>query len=119
MDGGLDRLRGHQSAQVLFQTDSPLFPIVVLKEPPKDEVLAYQQGAPFRREAFAVVYDRATNKTFEAVADLKAASLSPWEEMPGVQPGFLVEELSSRSRYGKQVPVCRVRARRSAAHERK
>jgi Cu2+-containing amine oxidase len=43
-----------------------LFPIVVLKEPPKDEVLSYSQGAPFRREAFAVVYDRATNKTFEA-----------------------------------------------------
>ena len=42
-----------------------LFPIVVLKEPPKDEVLAYSQGAVFRREAFAVVYDRATNKTFE------------------------------------------------------
>jgi len=67
-----------------------LFPIVVLKEPPKDEVLAYQQGVVFRREAFAVVYDRATNKTFEAVADLRAASVSSWEEMPGVQPGFLV-----------------------------
>src|SRR5215211_2924256 len=72
-----------------------LFPIVVLKEPPKDEVLAYQQGAVFRREAFAVVYDRATNKTFEAVADLRAASVSSWEGMRGVQPGFLVEELSS------------------------
>src|SRR5678815_1678288 len=93
--------RGEIAAAVrIIQTDDrfpkgALFPIVVLKEPPKDEVLAYKQGAVFRREAFAVVYDRATNKTFEAVADLRAGSVASWREMPGVQPGFLVEELSS------------------------
>jgi primary-amine oxidase len=76
----------------------------VLKEPPKDEVLAYSQGAPFRREAFAVVYDRATNKTLEAVADLRTKAISSWQEMPGVQPGFLVEELSSAPQIVKADP---------------
>ncbi len=81
-----------------------LFPIVVLNEPPKNEVLAYQQGAPFRREAFAVIYDRVTNKTIEAVADLRTASISSWKEVPGVQPGFLVEELSSAPEIVKADP---------------
>jgi primary-amine oxidase len=71
------------------------FPIVVLNEPPKEEVLAYQQGAPFRREAFAVIYDRSSAKTFEAVADLRAAKISSWKEVVGVQPGQLGEEVSS------------------------
>lgn len=75
--------------------EGALFPIVVLNEPPKAEVLAFTQGAPSRREAFAVIYDRTTNKTFEAVADLKTATVQSWKEMPGVQPGFLVEELTS------------------------
>ena len=52
------------------------FPSIVLKEPPKDEVLADQAGAPFRGEAFAIFYDRATNKTFEAVTELRIAKLS-------------------------------------------
>ena len=95
----LDRAEIAAAVRIIKAADrfpsGALFPIVVLKEPPKDEVLAYQQGAPFRREAFAVVYDRATNKTFEAVADLRAGSVSLWEEKAGVQPGFLVEELSS------------------------
>jgi primary-amine oxidase len=83
-----------------FQADArfpkgALFPTVVLNEPPKAEVLAYVAGAPFRREAFAIIYDRTTNKTFEAIADVKTATLQSWNEVPGVQPGFLVEELSS------------------------
>ena len=81
-----------------------LFPVVVLHEPPKAEVLAYQPGAAFRREAFAVVYDRVANKTFEAVADLKAATLSSWTEVSGVQPAFLVEELSSAPEIVKADP---------------
>ena len=44
-----------------------LFSTVVLHEPPKDEVLAYAPGKKFRREAFAVVYDRINNNTFETI----------------------------------------------------
>lgn len=73
------------------------FPIVVLNEPPKDEVLSYRAGATFRREAFAVLYDRQANRTFEAVVDLRASKVTSWRERPGVQPGFMLAELSQVS----------------------
>ena len=81
-----------------------LFPIVVLKEPPKQEVVDYIPGAAFRREAFAVVYDRHANATFEAVVDLRSSRLASWRAVAGVQPGFLVEELSSISDIVKADP---------------
>jgi primary-amine oxidase len=73
-------------------TDSSRFPMIVLQEPPKAEVLSYKPGAAFRREAFVMVYERATNQTFEALLDLNKKSVSSWKEIKGVQPGFLVED---------------------------
>jgi Cu2+-containing amine oxidase len=52
-----------------------IFPIVTLKEPPKAELLAWDPGEPFRREAFANVYNRGANRLFEAVVDLKTQTL--------------------------------------------
>jgi primary-amine oxidase len=84
------------AAQVLKEsgktTTASRFSIINLHEPPKAEVLNHQPGAPFRREAIAVVYERASNKTFEAVVDLRARTVLSWREMPGVQPTFLVED---------------------------
>jgi primary-amine oxidase len=68
------------------------FSTIVLNEPPKTEVLNYQPGAAFRREAFAVIYERAANKTFEAIIDLNKKSIASWKEIAGVQPMFLVED---------------------------
>ena len=68
------------------------FATIVLREPPKSEVLAYKPGSPFRREAFAIVYERATNKTFEAIVDLNKKSLASWKEVMNVQPPFLIED---------------------------
>ncbi|MGH8247637.1 MAG: primary-amine oxidase [Gammaproteobacteria bacterium] len=73
-------------------TDASRFPLIHLHEPPKQEVLGYQPGSPLRREAFAVVYERARNQTFEAVIDLNARKLRSWKEIPGVQPNFMVED---------------------------
>lgn len=69
------------------------FPIITLQEPPKAEVLSLRQRSPMRREAFAVVYERRTNKTFEAVVDLKNKRVLSWKEVPGVQPALLTEDL--------------------------
>jgi primary-amine oxidase len=63
-----------------------LFSTVQLHEPPKAEVLNFKPGATFRREAFAIVLDRERNKTFEAIADLRARKIVSWREIPGVQP---------------------------------
>ena len=68
------------------------FPIVTLKEPPKAELLAWDPGEPFRREAFANVYNRAANRLFEAVVDLKTQKLISWVERPGVQPAVSISE---------------------------
>src|SRR5258706_9747480 len=38
-------------------TGKDLFNIINLKEPPKNEVISYKAGQPFRREAFTSFYD--------------------------------------------------------------
>ncbi|HJQ26361.1 MAG TPA: primary-amine oxidase [Blastocatellia bacterium] len=73
-------------------TDASRYATIMLREPPKAEVLAFKPGSAFRREAFAVVYERDTNKTFEAVVDLNKKSLASWKEVTGVQPSFLIED---------------------------
>jgi len=60
----------------------------------KAEVLNFKPGAPMRREAFVVVYERANNKTFEAVVDLKNRSLQSWKEIPGAQPTYMAEDIA-------------------------
>jgi primary-amine oxidase len=73
-------------------TDASRYATIMLREPQKSEVLAFKPGSPFRREALAVVYERATNKTFEAVVDLSKKALVSWKEVTGVQPQFLIED---------------------------
>src|SRR3954469_22664705 len=71
------------------------FPIVSLQEPPKSEVVRWSPGDPFRREAFAQVYDRASNRLFEAVVDLRQERLRSFVERPGVQPAVFDDEYES------------------------
>ena len=68
------------------------FYFISLQEPPKAEMLTYQSGQEFRREAFASVYDRSTNKTFEATMDLKAGKVLTFENIPGVTPGMFLQD---------------------------
>lgn len=71
------------------------FALVALNDPPKPEILRYKGGSSFIRQVFAVVYDRRSNKTFEAlvnVKDPKKPRLDSWTEVPGVQPMILEEE---------------------------
>ena len=65
------------------------FATIVLKEPPKANVLAFTPGATFARQAFAIVLDRRGNRTYEAVVDLNASSVLSWTEVKGVQPPVL------------------------------
>ena len=59
------------------------FSLITLDEPPKDMVL---RGAAVPRRAFAVIYDRAANRTYEGVADLSSGKVASWKEIPGAQP---------------------------------
>lgn len=73
-------------------TDKSRYSLITLHEPPKDEVIQFRPGNPFRRESFAVVYERDSNQTFEAIVDLSKKTLLSWKEIPGVQPSFLLED---------------------------
>lgn len=72
-----------------------LYPIAVLNEPPKREVLAWSKGEPFRREAFVVALDRDAGKTYEVLVDLKQQKIKSFQHVRGVQPGVLIEEYGS------------------------
>ncbi len=71
---------------------SSRFSLIELHEPPKDEVLNFEPGSGFRREAFVVIYERARNRTSEAVVDLRNRKLVSWRDVPGAQPSFLKED---------------------------
>ncbi len=72
-----------------------LFYVINLQEPPKVEMLKYKSGDPFRREAFAVVYDRPNNKTFEALVDLTTRKIISFTLIPGVTAGgFAADSLT-------------------------
>jgi primary-amine oxidase len=70
------RASGHAPASARFH-------FLALDEPPKDAVL---RRAATPRRAFAVIYDRTTNRTGEAIADLSTGKLASWKEIPGAQP---------------------------------
>jgi primary-amine oxidase len=68
------------------------FPTIALREPSKDEVRAFKPGMPLRRDAFAVVFDRPSNRTFEAIVNLRAKAVTSIKEVPGAQPLIMLEE---------------------------
>ena len=51
-------------------TDTYRFASIELMEPGKQEVLAWRAGDALPRHSFAVVWNRADNKTYEATVDL-------------------------------------------------
>lgn len=70
------------------------FPCVTLNEPPKAFVLSYREGEPFNREAFLILLDNETGKTYEAIASLTEGSVISWEHIPDVQPNIMADELA-------------------------
>ncbi|MBK7601394.1 MAG: primary-amine oxidase [Acidobacteria bacterium] len=77
---------GRLPAGVRFQT-------IVLREPPKAEVLGFKSGDKFRREAFFIGYERAGNKTYEAVVDIRGGQVISAREIPGAQPSLMLDDV--------------------------
>jgi primary-amine oxidase len=67
------------------------FARVELREPPK-ELLLSRPAAEIERLAFAVLYDKASRQTFEAVVSLSDGAVREWRHIPGVQPPYIGEE---------------------------
>lgn len=70
------------------------FPTVVLKEPPKEIVLNFTPGDPISREAFLILLDNETGKTYEAVVNLGSSTITSWQHIPNVQPNIMADELA-------------------------
>lgn len=74
------------------------FPYLMLNEPTKAEVLAHRPGQTFRREAYALVLDRASEETHEAIVDLGTNTILSWTrldiEARGQAP-IMIEEFDS------------------------
>jgi primary-amine oxidase len=68
------------------------FSTVVLNEPEKEEVLNYQPGEIFYREAFIVALDNKSEQTYEAVVSITDKNVKSWEHIPGVQAGIMADE---------------------------
>lgn len=75
--------------------EGAFFPTLVHQEPPKATVLAWKPGQDFPRQAYAEVFDRPNNRTFEAVMDLRTRQVVSWTRRPGVQPATFNEEYES------------------------
>ena len=68
------------------------FVIVTLCEPAKETVLGFRSGDAVEREAFAVLLDKDTSKTYEAIVSLTTGRVTSWEYIPDVQPAIMLDE---------------------------
>lgn len=65
---------------------------IILREPPKTEVLAWREGDPIVRRSLAVLWHKERNEVFEAIVNLSDGLLEDWRHVPGVTPNFTVDE---------------------------
>jgi primary-amine oxidase len=96
----LDQLTENEirAAAALLRADSRFTPSmrfvsIALQEPAKDLVRAFRPGDAIRREAFAIIHDRAARETHEAVVSLTDATVTSWRHVPDVQPYFIFEDM--------------------------
>jgi primary-amine oxidase len=73
-------------------TPTTRFVSVSLNEPAKARTYAITGGDASDREAFAVLFDNATNSCFEATISLSDRVLLDWKHVPGVQPTMTIDE---------------------------
>jgi primary-amine oxidase len=68
------------------------FVTISLHEPPKAAVLAFPSSAPLDRQAFAILLDNASGRTYEAVVSLDRRSVVDWKYVADVQPAIMLDE---------------------------
>jgi primary-amine oxidase len=73
-------------------TPTTRFVSVSLHEPPKDAVHGWTGREPLPREAFACLFDNATNTAHEARLSLADGRLVSFRSLTGVQPTMTVDE---------------------------
>jgi primary-amine oxidase len=81
--------------------DTAIFSMIALQEPPKDAVL---EQTPVPRRAFAVIYDYASNRTWESVVNVDASQVDSWKEIPGAQPPITGDDSGLADRIARRDP---------------
>jgi primary-amine oxidase len=71
------------------------FPLLMLAEPPKDEVYGFKPGDPIHRRARATLLNRADGSAYEAVVSLNEDRITSWVSLDGAQPPILMEEFAA------------------------
>lgn len=67
-------------------TEASRFASISLLEPEKSNILNFKPGDPISRKSFAVIYEAASNKTFEAIVDLTNRTVLSYKEAAGQAP---------------------------------
>lgn len=67
-----------------------LYPLITLREPPKQDVLSWRPGDPVSRRAFVIAKTR--ERTYEAVVDASTGTVLSWEGVEGVEPSVLLSD---------------------------
>lgn len=80
------------------------FAQIVLHEPAKEIVLNFQPGDPINREAFVIILDNETEKTYEAIVSITNENVVSWEYISGVQTGFMLDEFDECEQVVKNHP---------------
>jgi primary-amine oxidase len=73
-------------------TPTTRFVSVALKEPDKSVAYGFRGDRPSARDAFAVLFENATNSCYEATLSLTDNRMLAWEHIPGVQPTMTIDE---------------------------
>jgi primary-amine oxidase len=77
-----------------------------LIEPAKSLIEKYQPGAPIERKALAVLLDRGTHASSEAIVDLTANAVTSVRQLPsGVQPSIMLEEFGECEQAVQRSPL--------------
>ncbi len=91
------------AVEVLLQENkistNTLLPIVTLREPPKEKVLAWKPDSALPREAFVTAYELASHRTYEAIIDLGQRQVTQWRHRPGVEPLQTKAELEASAQF--------------------
>jgi len=98
-------------------TPTTRFVSVALKEPAKALVHGPGGDREIPREAFAVLFDNASNSCFEAAVSLTGGALLSWAHIPGVQPTMTIDEQVECERAVLASPEFRARLKDHAGVE--
>ena len=122
VDHPLEQLTAEEieAAVEIFEANSELgddvqYHNVMLNEPPKSAVKAFEPGDSFDREVDIVA--REDRETYEATVSLTEGELESCEHIPDVEPGLLPEEIEGAQEAVKNDPEWREAAKKRGVED--